>query len=395
MSQLKFSYSNQPDHYGQENLNIGKDINNFMKNLPPAFTACKGNDHFFYMAQKVADWQGFDNIVVIGMGGSSLGAETLCQLNKGKPNTPNMFFADNTDSARYIIPTLNLKETAVLVISKSGGTSEVMLNAKKFIQAYEAEGLNVVNHFTGITEENSSELYDLFKSLNIQVIPHHKEIGGRYSIFSIVGLLPAALAGINIQKLLNGANASLQQFCEKPLTNNAYHGALFTGLTDKPNHVVMSYGTWLKYLSRWNAQIWAESLGKDGKGTTPIPSLGATDQHATLQLYLDGSANNIFTIIAPELNSQTEEDMQLLAAQAMGTADSLKAKGHNVRLITFDTLNEEVMGELLMQFMLETVITSFIWQVNPFNQPAVEDSKIRARAYLEQSENLTGIQAFA
>jgi glucose-6-phosphate isomerase len=383
MTNLTFDYTNTPYHFDQD-LKIGQKVNFFIKHLPAAFTSCQNNDYFFYLAQKIADWQGFETIVVIGMGGSSLGAQTLCQMASNNPKIPTILFADNTDSARFILPKLNLATTAVLVISKSGGTSEVLCNAKQFINAYKRSNLDVTKHVTGITEENPSELRSLLTNLDIHIIPHHKEIGGRYSVLSIVGLLPAALAGIDTQKLMAGAQKSLQQFYTKPLTNAAYHGALFSGLTKKPNHVIMPYGTGLNVFGRWYSQLWAESLGKDGKGTTPIAAIGATDQHATLQLYLDGSAHNIFTIIAPKLEAQVDEDMKLLAAQALATADSLKAKGHDVRLITFDTLTEDVMGELLMHFMLETILTSFIWQVNPYDQPAVEDGKNRAREYLAQ-----------
>lgn len=390
MANLSFTHTSTPDHFAQE-TNIGDKVNYFIKHLPVAFKNCQSNSHFFYMAQELAEWQNFKTIVIIGMGGSSLGAQTLYQLAKGNPEVPTILFADNTDSARFIIPTLNLSETAVLVISKSGGTSEVLLNAQKFTDAYKGINLDVSKHFLAITEEKPSKLRSMMEDLCIPMIPHQEEVGGRYSVLSIVGLLPAALAKINVQKLLDGASSSLDQFCTKPLTNNAYHGALFAGLTNKPNHVMMTYGTPLSVLPRWHAQLWAESLGKDGKGSVPIPTVGATDQHSTLQLYLDGSKNNIFTIIAPKFETQKDEDMKLLAAQALGTVDALKAKGHEVRLITFDTLNEEVMGELLMHFMLETVITSFIWQVNPYDQPAVEDGKIRATAYLMEAERSIGL----
>lgn len=379
---LHFKHSTIPDDHGAA---IGKEINYFIKHLPQAFMNCQSNSHFFYMAQELAEWRGLKNIVIIGMGGSSLGAKALCQLMVGTPDSPNIIFADNTDSARFILPTLELKQTGVLVISKSGGTSEVMLNAQAFIAAFKNSGLDLNFHFTGITEEGDSELRGMLKSLNIPMIPHQPEVGGRYSVLSIVGLLPAALAGVTVQNVLNGAAGALTQFCTQPLTNNAYQGALFSGLTDKPNHVMMAYGTQLQYFADWYAQLWAESLGKEGKGTTPIPTVGATDQHSTLQLYLDGADNQIFTIIAPRLEAQTEEDMQTLAAQALGTADALRAKGHEVRLITFDTLTEEVMGELFMHFMLETVVTSFIWQVNPYDQPAVELGKQITREYLAEA----------
>jgi glucose-6-phosphate isomerase len=381
MTHLKFSYTKEPHHFEQD-LNIGKKVNFFIKNMPPAFTSCQNGDYFFHLAQKLADWQHFNTIVVIGMGGSTLGAQTLCQTIDTQAERATVLFADNTDSARFILPYINLETTGVLVISKSGNTSEVLLNAKQFIKAYQQSRLDVRRHFTGITEEKGSELRALLTGLDIHTIPHHAGIGGRYGVLSIAGLLPAALGGLDTQKLVNGAKQCLYNFCTQPLTNNAYHGAIFAGVTDKPNHVIMPYGTALGIFGSWYAQLWAESLGKIGKGTTPVVAVGASDQHATLQLYLDGPTNHIFTIIAPNFRTQTSEDMKMLAAQALGTFDALKAKGHDVRMITFDTLTEEVMGELLMHFMLETVMTSFIWQVNPYDQPAVEDAKQRTKEYL-------------
>ena len=168
--------------------------------------------------------------------------------------------------------------------------------------------------------------------------------------------------------------------------------------------VLMPYSDRLVKFAQWYRQLWAESLGKDGKGTTPVEALGAVDQHSQLQLYLDGPADKMFTIIAPDhagtgatidagladelgldyLAGRTVGD--LMAAEARATVDSLVGEGCPTRVLAVDRVDAATVGALMMHYMLESVLAARLLAVDPFDQPAVEDSKVRARAYLKAAK---------
>jgi glucose-6-phosphate isomerase len=167
--------------------------------------------------------------------------------------------------------------------------------------------------------------------------------------------------------------------------------------------VFMAYADALRDTALWYRQLWAESLGKAGKGTTPLDAVGTVDQHSQLQLWLDGPADKMFTILtapsvgqgdradgdilgeAPELSWLAGRRLgDLLDAHARGTADALAARGRPVRSMRLDAVDEESLGALMMHFMLETIIAAHMLEVNPFDQPAVEEGKVRARRYMEE-----------
>ena len=226
------------------------------------------------------------------------------------------------------------------------------------------------------------------------------------SVLSLVGLLPALLVGLDAGAVRRGADAVLGAVLGDDGAGSApAQGAALAAAAMADGRlgqsVLLSYADRLQPFGLWYRQLWAESLGKQGHGTTPVDALGPVDQHSQLQLYLDGPADKLFTVLTvtaagrgPVVDAGLAGDLglgylagrtigDLTDAMARGTTDALVAAGRPVRRIAVDRLDEESLGALLMHFMLETVLAAFLIGVDPFDQPAVEDGKRRARAYLD------------
>jgi glucose-6-phosphate isomerase len=242
--------------------------------------------------------------------------------------------------------------------------------------------------------------------LGLTILDHDPGIGGRYSVLSNVGLLPALLAGLDAASLRQGAGAVLDATLAATSPRDAapaLGASIAVGLAEQRGigtTVVMPYLDRLGHFGLWFRQLWAESLGKDGKGTTPIRALGTVDQHSQLQLYLAGPADKMFTLVmgepaggggavTPDLGSDPE--LAYLAGRRMGdlldaeqraTAASLIRNGRPTRLLHIERLDAETLGGLLMHFMLETIIAADLFGVDAFDQPAVEEGKVLARQYL-------------
>jgi len=349
-----------------------------------------------------------DQVAIIGVGGSSLGAEALTALTT-RP-TADLHFLDNPDPetlARFKA-SVDLARTGAVIVSKSGGTAETLIMAMTIVPAIAAarHGDAMSDYVVAIAEPGENPVRRLARHWDISVIDHDPEIGGRYSVFSAVGLLPAALAGLDIKAVRTGAaeaialNTRSVNGRDAPAVLGAAVSMELLRSRGARTTVLMPYGDAMAPLARWYRQLWAESLGKNGRGTTPIDALGAVDQHSQLQLYLDGPDDKMFTIItqnlagrgdrvAPELaviagaeylGGHTTGD--LLGAEQEATIDSLLGHNRPVRRIGVSRVDEAVMGALLAHFMLETVMAAFMLGVDAFDQPAVEDGKVQARQRL-------------
>src|SRR3569623_1886063 len=238
------------------------------------------------------------------------------------------------------------------------------------------------------------------------MLDHHTGVGGRFSVLTNVGLLPAALLGLDVAAIREGASLALKPVLEKKKAKDvpaALGAALAVALAETKNKgisVVMAYADRLERFTRWYVQLWAESLGKDGKGTTPIGALGPVDQHSQLQLFIAGPRDKLFTVITtdragkgPRMDKELskvagEADFggktigDLVAAQGRATAETLAKNGCPERTQHVPQIDEESMGELLMHFMLETIIAAHLLGVDAFDQPAVEEGKVLAKKYL-------------
>lgn len=330
----------------------------------------------------------FDDILILGTGGSSLGGKTLCELSSKK--APRLYFLDNIDPGTFerLFAILAPQKTGVLAISKSGSTVETLFQVLICLQHIDPK------NFMVITEPTENPLRKLATEQKWTCLDHPTNVGGRYSCFSIVGLIPAILAGLDAQAIREGAQRVLEQHLNDDFPP-ALQGAALMAQHNKPMSVMLPYADQLDSFALWYRQLWAESVGKEGKGSTPIKALGTVDQHSQLQLYLDGPKDKFFTLIAPQWKGRGEKITSshlpeftgktmgdLFDAEFRATYETLVRNQCPTRLITVDTLNECSLGGLLMHFMIETVLMSYIIHVNAFNQPAVEEGKILAREYL-------------
>lgn len=357
---------------------------------------------------------GATDIVFLGTGGSSLGGQTLAQLAGhavpalGMLRTPRLHFLDNLDPETYggALAQLPLKTTRFVAISKSGGTGETLMQTISAISAVKAAGLDPHERFFGISEPlkpgKSNGLRALLDSIGVPLLDHDPGVGGRFSVLTNVGILPAAVCGLDIPAIRGGAGDALAPILagKSPAEVPAAVGAALSVAVNKPITVMMAYADRLERFTRWYVQLWAESLGKDGKGTTPVGALGPVDQHSQLQLFNAGPRDKLFTIVTvgaagkgPKIDAAMsklvgEADFggktigDLVAAQGRATAETLAKNGCPVRTIHLDKADERHIGELLMHFMLETIIAAHLIGVDPFDQPAVEEGKVLAKTYL-------------
>lgn len=349
-----------------------------------------------------------DTVAVIGVGGSSLGAEALCALS----STPraDLRFLNNPDPetiARFRA-SVDLARTGVVVVSKSGGTAETLALAMTLVPVViAARGDDPVDVFAAaIAEPGDNPLRRLADGWGVPVIDHPTDIGGRYAALSAVGLLPAALAGVDIEAVRAGAVEALEanlagpDVRDVPVAVGAAVSLALLRTRGARMSVMMPYADALLPFARWYRQLWAESIGKNGRGTTPIDALGSVDQHSQLQLYLDGPDDKMFTIVTqnleergdrvpPDLAALADADYlagrttgDLLAAEQEATIESLLASNRPVRRMSLSRVDAAAMGALMAHFMLETVTAAFMLGVDPFDQPAVDDGKERARRRL-------------
>jgi glucose-6-phosphate isomerase len=357
----------------------------------------------------------FQHVVVLGIGGSSLGGQSVCALADlgfgPRAGAPRLYFMDNIDPATFtaLFAVLDPERTGIIAISKSGGTAETLTQLVIcFDWLRQALGTaKLGDRIVAITEPRDNPLRRLATAQGARVIDHDPGIGGRFSVLSNVGMLPALIAGVDGAALREGAaavlDATLAAAASPRASEPAIGAALSIALAESRGArttVLMPYIDRLAHFGLWFRQLWAESLGKEGKGTTPVRAMGTVDQHSQLQLYLAGPRDKMFTLVALDTAGQGEtvavdlagdRELAYLAGRRMGdlldaeqraTATSLIRNGRPTRIFRLTQLNERSLGALLMHFMLETIIAADLLGVNAFDQPAVEEGKILAREYL-------------
>lgn len=353
--------------------------------------------------------KGMKTIAVLGIGGSSLGGQALTALRK--TTAPFVEFHDNPDpfSWEKSLKWFDPKKTHFIAISKSGGTAETLMQVLSAADRLEKAGVrNLKKHFTIITEPHKSALADFADSIGAQKLDHPLGIGGRYSVLSMVGILPALLMGLDVKALRAGAGVALDEVLNARTAADApaaVGAALHQALASQDKlhtSVLWPYADRLSVFGGWWRQLWAESLGKDGKGSTPVSVLGPVDQHSQLQLFRDGPGNALFTLMtvdtrgkgpaAPKARAKAlgldylagRRMGDLVDAEARATAQTLFKNGRCVRQIHLTKVDEFHMGALMMHFMLETILMGRLMGVDPFDQPGVEEGKILARQYLAE-----------
>lgn len=375
--------------------------------LPALSVARRGDDLDVLAARAKVIAETSRDVLVLGIGGSSLGGQTLLALrNANHDDRPNLHFVDNIDPTTWQakLAGVDVNDLHIMAVSKSGGTAETLAQALIGASYLEQHlgAAQVGERFTVITGPGDRPLRRFAQRIGAEVLDHDPEIGGRFSALSLVGLLPVMIAGLDAGAVRQGAASVLADFVADPAASApALGAALATGLAEragKTNQVVLTYADRLERLSAWHVQLWAESLGKGGQGTTPIPARGVTDQHSQLQLWLDGPRDKWVTVLGldttgqgPVIDTAGDDDLAYLAGRTLGdlmaaehqaTVESLIAAGVPVRSFVLEQIDETALGALMAHFMLETVLAAGLMGIDPFGQPAVEDGKVRARARL-------------
>jgi len=371
-------------------------------------------DDLTALASVAEEFRQFEHVLILGTGGSSLGGQTVYALaDRGfgpRKGTPRLHFLDNIDPLTFdaLREAIDFSRTGAIAISKSGGTPETLT---QFMLVLDALGKRVGRAELGkrclvLTEPAANPLRALAEKSAMRILDHHPDVGGRFSVLSNVGMLPAMIAGLDAAALRRGAEGALEATLKAEgarAAAPALGAALGVGLAELRGlrtSVLMPYADGLAHFGLWYRQLWAESLGKDGKGTTPIRALGTVDQHSQLQLYLDGPADKMFTLIVldrlgqgyrvPDLGSEALDYLagrtmgDLLEAEQQATAESLMQRGRPTRVIRLERLDEERLGALFMHFILETLISADLLGVPAFGQPAVEQGKVLARRHLRE-----------
>ncbi|CAD7777340.1 MAG: Glucose-6-phosphate isomerase [Candidatus Methanoperedenaceae archaeon GB37] len=354
----------------------------------------------------------WENIIVLGIGGSSLGAMAIHQalhhpfynlLNAEKRNGyPRIFFMDNVDPelVQGILDVIDIKHTLFLVISKSGKTAETLSHFLFFLEKVRKQG-DPIKQIIIITDPEKGPLREIARSEGFLTFSVPPNVGGRYSVLSAVGLVPVALLGIDIDALLAGAQAMAKR-CET-IENPAYLFALIQFLflqKGKNIHVMFPYAQALLGMADWWRQLWAESLGKEGNGPTPVKALGVTDQHSQLQLYMDGPRDKIITFITvkdygndvfiphsfkdfPDLAYLGGHTFnELIQAEQLATEVALTKAGCPNGKFVLDNIDAFTLGEFIYCLELATVSCGLFMGINPLNQPGVELGKRYTRALM-------------
>ena len=361
-----------------------KKLNFFKKNrLIQSFSE---NYRFDFNNNSVNKFKKYTNFNLIGMGGSSLGVKAI--YNFMKPKIKKKFnFLDNLNSRNN--NQKNKDQTVNIIISKSGNTLETIVNYSSLKQKSE-------NIF--ICENTNNYIKNLANKLNCLIINHKNYIGGRYSVLSEVGMLPAIFMGLKPKNFKNLNNLVKNKFFLNSLIDSVVSTSYFIK-KKKYNSIILNYDELSKELFEWYQQLVAESLGKNSKGILPVVSNMPRDNHSMMQLYLDGPKNSFFTFF----NVVDHDNKKINNSKLLSTLKHLKNKNlyqikntqkiatenvfrkRNIPFRSFNVLrrSEQALGELFTFFMLETILLGEITKVNPFDQPSVELIKIETNRILK------------
>jgi glucose-6-phosphate isomerase len=350
------------------------------------------------------------DFIHIGIGGSALGPMALHKaLNHPYYNVlpgearrgPRLHFAENTDPTTLsaILDVVDPDGTWVNVVTKSGSTAETMANFL-VIRGFLIESLGdfgFQERTIATTDPEEGFLKQIADREDLKVLPIPPDVGGRFSVLTPVGLFPAAVTGLDIDALLAGAAQCGDEVNEQGAEHPAAVGAAMHYLMDTARgrnvRVMMTYADALERLAAWFVQLWAESLGKDGKGSTPHGAVGTTDQHSQVQLYMEGPQDKVIEIVEVENHprdleiTKAYEDLEgvgylgehtmaeLLSVECDATRRALTEAGHPNSTIKLGAVNEENLGYLLQALEVQTAIAGALYGVNAFNQPGVEAGK--------------------
>ncbi len=370
----------------KKNIKITKLLSNLLKEKNQILSSFNESYKDSYKKKDISKFKKYSNITLIGMGGSILGARSIYNFLKKKIKK-KLIFKDNFDLEKK-----NNKKKLNLIISKSGNTLETIVNSNILINKSDS------NIF--ITENKKSYLYNLAQKLKAKIIFHNNNIGGRYSVLSEVGMLPAELMGLKVNKFRRFNHLiKNKKFINSLISNVSNILSLLN--KKKLNSVILNYDTDSSDLFYWYQQLVAESLGKKRKGILPIVSNMPKDNHSLMQLYLDGAKNNFYTffyvkddyskkiknekILSSHSYLMNKKINDIKYSQYLSTIKVFKEKNIPFRSFEINHKNEEALGELFIFFMLETILLGKEMKINPYDQPSVELIKTNTKKILIKS----------
>ena len=338
----------------------------------------------------------FDEVVIIGIGGSSLGSKAIYEMIKYKYPLKKIIFLENPDPIDLDSKFKAIKNPLFFVISKSGKTIETISIFKKVIKHFnldkDAKNLKIIT-------DPSSPLEKFAREWDLEVFSIPKNVGGRFSVLSAVGMIPLKAAGVDIVKILNGARDFRDRFFEMKETHLLKKAAFYANnYKEYPVNVMFAYGTILNAFKEWFVQLFGESLGKNGKEIMPVGHIGSIDQHSFLQLLMEGMGRKTITFVKIE-NFETNLKIpdiklpylestdfvngrdfeELINKECEATKEALLAKEYPIDEIVMEKLSLEKIGELIMYYEILTSSIGALLEVNTYNQPGVEIGKVILR----------------
>jgi glucose-6-phosphate isomerase len=456
MEMIQLNYNNvDASLIGKEHgLDVAKEFKKYQKDIAKIVKDLQGRkdkpgewlkwmnlgydeETLYFIKEYAAQSKGkFENILVLGIGGSALGGIAVTEAllkpywnlltPEQRNNMPRIFFCDNIDpdTISGLLEVVDLKKTLVNVITKSGSTAETMsayMIVKELLQ--KELGDSYRDNIVATTDAKSGILRQLSDQEGYKTFVVPDDVGGRFSVFSAVGLLPLALVGLDIDEIIKGVKDMDQALLNEDINENiAAQNALIHYLMDtkkgKNLSVMMPYSSKLKFVSDWYVQLWAESLGKEvdkkGKkvnvGPTPLKALGATDQHSQVQLYNEGPNDKLINFIrVGEFDTNLEIPKvfeytgigylggktinELMNAEADSTRVALADYKRPTVSITLPKVNGYYVAQLLYMLEVQTAIAGELYNINTFNQPGVEQAKnytyaLMGRVGYEQSAKI-------
>jgi glucose-6-phosphate isomerase len=362
----------------------------------------------------------FESLVVIGIGGSIIGAQMIHQsLGRESKKVSVKFIGDTTEPevVLHVLRDLSIEKTLFNVVSKSGDTLEPIMSfyvIRDFLVNKVGEGWS--KNFVFTTRTSDSYLYSLAQAHNIRILSVPPQVSGRFSVLSNVGLFPAAYMGVNLRDLLRGAGdmdkLTASSHIDNPMLNLAEYMYLAATKQNRNISVLFSYVQALAGFGNWWRQLWAESLGKKNDrngdeirtGLTPIVAIGPSDQHSQLQLYTEGPLDKtiIFlnvqdrkkNLFVPSISPGDKYEYlggksfaDVVGAQLIATQEAVSCQGQLAGEIILSELDDKSLGSLIYFFEMVVIYLAEFYQINPFDQPGVEYGKIRTKELLEKNRN--------
>ena len=368
----------------KKNINTKKILTELLKEDNKILQSLSNNYSDSYTKKSLSKYKNFKNIRIIGMGGSSLGTRAIYSFLKHKIKKKLIFF-DNLETNKI----KDKKKHLNLIVSKSGNTLETIVNSNIYINKFDQ------NIF--ITENKKNYLHVLANKLKSEIVHHNNYIGGRYSVLSEVGMLPAGLMGLKPDHFRQ-FNLLIKN---KRFLNNLIQNVtatIFFLKNKKINSIILNYDEKAQNLFNWYQQLIAESLGKKGKGLLPVISSLPKDNHSVMQLYLDGFKNNFFTffythenkslkiknskILSSQKYLKNRNLSEVIYAQKKATENVFSKKNIPFRSFEIKKRDEKTLGELFCFFILETILIGKSLNLNPYDQPAVELIKLETKRIL-------------